>query len=317
MKIVDFTMEHMEEAGALARSNYREEMAAVRELPETAALPPLDHFAANGLGCAAFDNKRMIGFLGCYRPIERAFMTNAKGIFSPIHAHAAVKEGRDKIYQRMYQAAAAKWAGEGAASHTIALYAHDTAALDAFFTYGFGLRCIDGIRPMEQSGPAEVKGYVFAELKRAEFDRIISLRRQLARHLGESPCFMKMSDGEVEHWLGEAGAQNSRIFTASKDGRTVAYLEAAEKGETFVTLVPEMLNICGAYCTPEHRGTGAAAALFQYLINTLRQDGYPLLGVDFESINPTAYGFWLKYFSPYTNSLVRRIDEAALGQEPK
>ena len=41
--------------------------------------------------------------------------------------------------------------------------------------------------------------------------------------------------------------------------------------------------------------------------------GYKYIGVDFESINPPAYGFWLKYFTAYTHSVVRRIDEGAIA----
>jgi hypothetical protein len=48
------------------------------------------------------------------------------------------------------------------------------------------------------------------------------------------------------------------------------------------------------------------------LIQDLKTKGYTRLGVDFESINPMAYGFWLKYFDAYTHSLVRRIDEKAV-----
>jgi len=46
----------------------------------------------------------------------------------------------------------------------------------------------------------------------------------------------------------------------------------------------------------------------------LKEEGYKLLGVDYESFNSTANGFWLKYFTPYTNSVVRRIDECALHE---
>lgn len=31
--------------------------------------------------------------------------------------------------------------------------------------------------------------------------------------------------------------------------------------------------------------------------------------MDYETMNPTARGFWEKYFTPYTISLVRRIDK--------
>lgn len=37
------------------------------------------------------------------------------------------------------------------------------------------------------------------------------------------------------------------------------------------------------------------------------------MDAEIQSFNPTAYGFWLKYFTAYTNSVVRRIDECALG----
>ncbi len=44
-------------------------------------------------------------------------------------------------------------------------------------------------------------------------------------------------------------------------------------------------------------------------MNILKTEGYTRLGVDFESINPSGSGFWLKHFHAYTNSVVRRIDE--------
>ena len=47
-------------------------------------------------------------------------------------------------------------------------------------------------------------------------------------------------------------------------------------------------------------------------MHKLKTQGYTRLGVDFESINQTAYGFWLKHFDAYTNSVVRRIDEHAI-----
>jgi hypothetical protein len=47
-------------------------------------------------------------------------------------------------------------------------------------------------------------------------------------------------------------------------------------------------------------------------VDQLRSRGYTLLGVDFESINPAAYRFWLKHFEAYTSVVARRIDEYAL-----
>ena len=60
---------------------------------------------------------------------------------------------------------------------------------------------------------------------------------------------------------------------------------------------------------PEHRGRGVYRNLLNDVINTLKTEGYTSLGVDFESINPSGSGFWLKFFHAYTSSVVRRIDE--------
>ena len=73
-----------------------------------------------------------------------------------------------------------------------------------------------------------------------------------------------------------------------------------------------MKNICGAYCLPEYRGKGVIQALLDHMISVLKSEGHARLGVDFETFNPTAAGFWPKYFEAYTNGLVRRVDECAL-----
>ena len=67
-----------------------------------------------------------------------------------------------------------------------------------------------------------------------------------------------------------------------------------------------------AYCLKEHRGKGVIQNLLNYAVNILKKEGYAYLGVDYESLNPTAYAFWQKYFSVYTHGLVRRIDERIL-----
>ena len=117
---------------------------------------------------------------------------------------------------------------------------------------------------------------------------------------------------DVEKWLNRAEKRNSRLFIALKENKPIAYIEIRGNGETFVSEVSGMMNICGAFCLPEYRGRSIVQNLLNYAISILNMEGYDSLGVDFESFNPTASGFWLKYFTAYTNSVVRRIDECAL-----
>ena len=49
-------------------------------------------------------------------------------------------------------------------------------------------------------------------------------------------------------------------------------------------------------------------------LTLLSDNQIPLVGVDYESINPKGNRFWFKHFLPYTYSLVRRIDERILDE---
>lgn len=331
MQIVDFTEQHAAAAERLARDNYQEERAMVGCLPESPEWPGLSETAGNGLGVAAVEDGRLIGFWGCMGPWENQFGSEARGVFSPMHAHGAIREQRDGIYRRMYQALAEKLAKKGIAYHSIALYAHDLPALSGLFTYGFGMRCVDAVRPMEEICPDGIAAsglplvtpsptlgtagqLTCRESGLEDFSKIRKLRACLGRHLGESPCFIKMSDEDVERWQRRKESGGVRVFTAWQGGEPVAYLEITDGGENFATEAAEMQNICGAYCVPAHRGQGVMPLLLNFVIRTLRAEGYTLLGVDFESINPNAWGFWNKHFKAYTYGLTRRLVESALNR---
>ncbi len=299
----------------LARADYDRERAAVPALPPVDALPNLEQFADNGLGMAAFDGDELLGFLCFYTPWDNAFTTNARGTFSPIHAHSTVAHDRERIYKRLYQAAADKLVRMGVGCHAVGLYAHDAAAIHAFYTYGFGLRCVDAIRPMERlrSTAAAVDGFDFCELSSERKLDILPLGNLLVEHLGNSPMFMHHPLWDADALGERLRRESARYFAAYRDGGMVAYIKIADHGENFACDDAGMQNICGGSCVPEHRGTGLYAHLLDYTIGVLAAEGYTRLGVDFESFNPTAYGFWLKHFTAYTHSVVRRIDEKALG----
>ena len=308
MIIVDFEKRHTDAAKALALANYQEERNHVPELPDSPEVPDLSWFAENGLGVAALDGERLLGYLCCVGPYENAFSSGIPGIYVPLHAHGAVAEGRDRIYRRLYQAAAEKWVRAGALSHAVTVYAHDRQALEVFFGYGFGLRCIDAMRSAVPVPGTPAEGFAFRILPRSQVTKIRQLRRMLSDHLMQSPCFIPDTPENVESWIRMAEQRESWVFAAEKDDAAVAFIEVKEEGENFITYTPSVQNICGAFCLPRYRRTGLFANLLNGVISELNRRSIPLLGVDYESFNPTAAGAWRKYFSPYTYSVVRRID---------
>ncbi|MBQ7839123.1 MAG: GNAT family N-acetyltransferase [Lachnospiraceae bacterium] len=310
MNILTFEKRHIKEAAALALANYRDERQVVKELPQLCEVPDLNGFAENGLGVAAFENGKMIGFLCCNEPFDNAFRaTDVRGIFSPMGANAAISKNRSKIYAAMYQAAAAKWIKTGAVSHAVCLYAHDEELQRQFFYYGFGLRCIDAIRPMELIDCELCADYDFVELPKAECHLVYPLHLALYSHYRESPFFMNRTPETQEELMVSSVQEDGRYFVAKQNGELCAFLKISASGETFAATGNSYLHIRGAYCLPEHRGKGVYQNLLNFAISALKREGYTRLGVNFESFNPTGRGFWLKYFAPYTHSVVRRIDE--------
>lgn len=66
--------------------------------------------------------------------------------------------------------------------HTIALYEHDTEAIRAWFDNGFGHRCADAIRRVEEiGGIVSAEGITFEEISTQEAFLVRELRRRKRR----------------------------------------------------------------------------------------------------------------------------------------
>ena len=315
MQIKDFTAAHAGQAARIANQNYEAERGHVPALPPVGAVPDLTAFAENGLGVAAFDGDTMLGFLCCLGPWDNAWnIPGLRSVFSPMGANGTIPENRADIYARLYQAAGAKWARAGAASHGVCLYAHDTEALAQFFRYGFGARTVDAIRGTDGVAAPPCGGYALSELAPEDALEVMPLDNELHRHLRESPFFLYNAEHKEADFLEYWARRQPVCFTARQEGKPVAFLLAERDGETFVKDTPGYFHVSGAYCLPEHRGKGISQKLLDLLARKLNAGGYTRLGVDFESFNPSGSGFWLKHFEAYTRGVVRRIDEGAVSR---
>ena len=315
LKIVDFTETHIEQAVNIAKDNYGNERKCVDILPAIDKLPDFTPFIQNGLGVSAFYGRKMVGYLCCFGPYENAFgSTNAIGVWSPIHGNGIIDCEHKNIFAKMYQEAAKKWVHLKATSHAITFYAHNNVIKNQLYRYGFGLRCFDTIREMKEIQTYDNPKYNISELENNEFHLIFPIGLLLSEHLTQSPMFMRYAEDKIEdgHEYKFAEWQireKYRYFVARDEGKIIAYVKIHDEGENFIGDVDNMKHIHGAYCFPEYRGQGIIQKILNFIIKKLRNENNQLLGVDFESFNPTASGFWMKYFTEYTHSVVRRVDD--------
>lgn len=310
MKIIPFEKEHASEASTLAYTAYKRSCETISCLPLLPDIPSLYEFAGNGAGVAAVDDGQLLGFLCAYPPFDDAFgIAGVRGVYVPPHAHGTVTENSGVIYTRLYEAAARCWAEAGAVSHAITLYTHDKPTVDLFFKTGFGLRCVDAVRNIAVVPFDPLEGCTFLELDKTEAVALFPLLSALNDHLKQSPIFLDFGVMPTEACFAAViRQQDARYFAVRHMNRYVAYMKIGHDGENFISNNPIMLNIRGAYCLPEYRGTGLYRALLAYVNNILHTEGIGYLGVDYESYNPPARGFWEKHFTPYTYTVVRRID---------
>lgn len=305
MELTQFTYAHIPAAEAILAANRLRESAHLPcSLPEVPP-PPLTEFTENGLGFAAVEADRLLGFLCCLGPWQDH---GAFRIHVPLYGHGvACDTDSRRIYEKLYMYAAEDWVSRAIRTHAITLYAHEETAIGTFFNCGFGKFCMDEIRSTKPYPVKAVSGVTVTRLSKAELPQIRPLRYALHKHLAESPCFLQESEDAYYTWLQNVENSDRRTYAAWYAGKITAYMDVGERGDSYISAAPSMQNLLGAYCLPQYRGRGIAAHLLSHIVDMLRNEGYEYLGVDHESANLCAMHFWQKAFIPYTFSLLRRI----------
>jgi len=308
MRIVDFSEQWVPQAKILVEEGYQRLRRELPWLSQEIALPDFTSIVTAGLGVAAIEGGDLLAFLACYRPFPNAFhTTGVKGVFSPLHGHAIKQGVNPKIFEILYQTAAEKWVAEGILSHAICLYQNERDLQELFFMNGFGVRCMDLARENLGFQPEKPCQATLKRLEGEAIAKVLTMNNLLIEHLSSTPVFMKFPPMTEQEFMSKN--QEYIFYVAELEGEAVAYLRFGQEGENFVANGNSMIHCVGAYSLPEHRGSGIMDHLLAFASEDLRAKGYPLMGVDCESLNPQARFYWQKHFTAYTYSVVRRIDD--------
>ena len=268
----------------------------------------LHWLSSQPFGKAALCDGKLVGYLVFAGPWE-GFFGDVKGVFSPLGGSAFSYEykNRGRLASMLFASVSEDFVKQGVFSCALSRYAHDEETARSFVLNGFGIRCSDAVREISNFALSYDPGSInFIELPSEGFERIRQLRNGLVKHLERAPIFFPTDTERYEKWFTEGGL---RVFAAEADGEIIGFISLEDEAENFITEHGRMKNICGAYFDEKYRGTGMAQALLAFIIDRLETEGVTHLGVDCETLNPTALNFWGKYFETYTYSFARRIDE--------
>ncbi len=318
---VQVKIDYVDEALVMVLNAYIKERQSIPYLPDAdfsnSIRDSIKYLFENGSGYAALLNNEFVGFLSGFKVDN--FFGKYNGIYCPIYGHGVKPDYGLSLYSELYRYAADQWVKEEYITHAVTVFSHDDALVNMWFWQGFGLRCIDSIRQTSTLKlPASLtnstsSGFEIRKAVAEDADILSDIHIQHNNYYRRSPVFMPRSnyDPVEEHmdWMSQEG---NHEWVAYRSNKPIGIMRLCTEAESFISCHSSVMNIQDSFVIESERGNGVGSALLNTVQQWLMENGYPLCGVDYESINPQAKNFWGRYFTPYTYSLVRRIDEQIL-----
>lgn len=268
----------------------------------------------NGKGKVAIEDEKVIGYMAFWGPFE-GFHGNVKGMFSPLGGSGFNGNDNGKLASLLVQAVCEEFVKDGILQYAISYYAHDEEVKESMMLNSFGIRCSDLVmklseRSIDVPKQSEVE---YMEIPKSEVDQVAELRKQMVEHMVSSPCFFPTC---LKHYDEKFKEHDYRLFVAKAQGKIVGFMILEDgDSETFVSAHNKIRNLGTTFVSKEYRNHDIANGLLEHVCKAVQNEGYIYLGVDCETVNPTALRFWRKQFMPYTYTYIRRIDERACGYD--
>lgn len=312
--IISISDLNLKSAVALARAEYAREAAATPALPSPDEAGEglacvVEELISEAKGCALLEDGVLTGYVGFFGP-WKGFHGLCKGVFSPLGGSAFGGSDPARAASETVAAAMELLEKEGVTGFALSRPVHAEEANRSLLLNGFGVRCSDAIaRIGDLRFPEPACECEIRELTKEERPLALGLYNALVDHLLKPPCCFPTPLEKPEEWAYE---EENRVFAAFVNGEIAGFTSLDEDSETFLTERSDMANLGSTFVKEEYRGTGLALRLVSAATEAAKAGGARYLGVDYETLNPTALRFWTKRFAPYTYSYHRRIDERVL-----
>lgn len=308
---------HVKEVANIIVANYKNPRVALPILSDKYEgiemhIKRIERYVDNKNFLVAIDSGKVAGFINGFTINE--FKGTAKGALSIRSLHG-VAEGYDKnyLYSELYRKVSDLWLNSNCYTHGVMLYVNDKDTIDSWVMNGFGMLVIDGVRSLEKIDIPDIDDDIV--IRRAEVRDLINMEylfKGIDKHLSSPPIYLHVDTiedyvGEYEEWLETEG---NILWIAEKDNKSIGYLKTNTTEINMDELYDgHTMGINGAYVLPEYRGKHIMARLLNEAIHWATEKGLKRCSTDFESSNIEGRRFWLKHFTPYCYSVIRKIDE--------
>ena len=258
-------------------------------------------------GIVAIEAGKLAGYLGWFY-VERFRGTDRKAAYCPEWCHASRQGAEPDLYRALYRAASTQWSAAGCQVHALTILANDHDALKSWFWNGFGLAVVDAVRAMDPLQVPPITGFEIHQATKEDIENLCILETEHWRHYAEPPVLMAANQASDEQEIRKLMNNSQNSFWLAMQGSTaIGYMrfEGSSFGAADIVNAETTVANTGAYVRPRYRGRGVALALLDAAIRHYASLDYERCSVDFESFNPEAVSFWMKYFEPICYSLIR------------
>lgn len=261
------------------------------------------------------DQEEVIAFMHAFYIDE--YKGTVRGALA-LPAMYGVKKGVDerKVYDRLYKKMSEIWANEECYTHCLLVYKSEETHLNTWFYNGFGLFVIDAVRPLEliESKPLQ-EGITIRQATSHDLPHMVHLIKEMNHHLMSPPIFLHHDgdDAFVQEYTEWLKIENNILWIAEQDHEIIGYLKTNTSEINQDELNDgDTIGINGAYVIPHYRGLDIMSHLINEAIAWAIEKGLKRCSTDFETANIEGRRYWLKYFTPYSYAVIRRIDERNL-----
>jgi GNAT superfamily N-acetyltransferase len=312
IEILPFSESYYGQVTALFVKKYHQQRLAIPLLPERMADRDVlktmlaDSFDAT-TGLVAVENSQVLGYL-CWFIVDHFRATSRRGAYVPEWGHACIETDKTKLYQMLYRAAGNLWAQAGCQVHAITLLEQDRSAEKAWYWNGFGLTVVDAIRPMQPLEISHQTQLTIRKASTADAKALAQLDKEHREHYTQSPIFMAPRTGkDVNENIEFLSQPKNSVWLAESDNQLVGFIrfEGYDFDTATILESEEGITITGAYVRPAYRGQKVAVTLLDSALRDYQSMGLKYCATNFESFNPEAVSFWMRYFEPVCYSVIR------------
>jgi len=325
---------HLDGAARVLAMQHARRRAVVPSLPEhlegaDAARQVLEGLldAAGAAGVVALRGGSVIGYL--IGAVLQTQPDTIDAIYQPprwarvSYGGTAVVPDEDavEIYRAMYAAIAPRWLAAGCLWHDVMLTTVERDVLRAWFSLGFGLESLRGLRrtdDIDEPAAQPVAGVTVRAATPADEESVSALILGNAAHHAGPPVSLPLVPEAPElvrrHVADQLAEGTSTYWLAEWGGRPVSMLSfSPARPDGSLVTPPDCVYLAEAYTVPEARGRGVATALLGHSLRWARDSGFRWCAVNWDSANLEGSRFWPDHgFRPIAARVYRLLDERIL-----